>query len=162
MNKQELLDITRGERKRLDELLATLDARNLTTEGVIDNLSVKDLVAHIAAWERRLANALDASGRRETFDWPEAGYNISQFNVLNDRDFAAGRSRTLDDVLAESRAQHQRAFALVESLEDATLFGDARPEFNNRQIAVVVRANMDEHYGEHLDEIDAWLQNQRP
>lgn len=160
MNKQELLDLTRSERAALDELIAHLDADDLTTGGVIDGLSIKDVVAHITAWERRLADGIDAWRRGDTVAWPEPGYTMSQVDELNDRDFAAGRSRSLDDVLADSRAVYERALAIVEALAEDELF-TARPEFNGHPIAGIVRANMDEHYREHLDAIDVWIQGQR-
>jgi hypothetical protein len=160
MTKQELLDLTRRERAALDELVAHLDAGDLTTGGVIDSFSIKDVVAHITAWERRLANGLDAWRRGDPIHWPEPGYTIAQVDELNDRDFADNRERPLDDVLAESAMSYERTFALVESIDESEMFAPL-PAFGGHIVALIVRANMDEHYREHLDQIDVWIQGQR-
>jgi uncharacterized protein (TIGR03083 family) len=160
MNRDEILDLTRTERRALDELVAGLDADDLQTDGVMAGFSIKDVLAHIAVWERRMSNAIEAWRHGEKLEWPEPGYTIAQVDELNDRDFAAGRARSLDDVLRESRDSYARAISVVESVTDAEIDG-WREQFGRPQLTDIIRANMDEHYREHLDQIDVWIQGQR-
>jgi hypothetical protein len=161
MNKQELLDLTRSERAELDQIVAGLDGDDLTTDGVIEGLSIKDILAHIAAWERRAVTAIEHWQRGERFDWPEPGYTLAQTDELNNRDFAANRGLRLEEVLRESRAQYERMLALIASLSEDDLFSTERPGWRGASASQIIRANADEHYREHIDQIAVWLEGQR-
>jgi hypothetical protein len=126
----------------------------------MERFSVKDILAHIAAWERRMSIGIEAWRRGDKLEWPEPGYTIAQVDELNDRDFAAGRARSLDDVLRESRKEYRRALSVVEAVTDDEV-NAWKEAFGRPQLTDIIRANMDEHYREHLDQIDVWIQGQR-
>jgi uncharacterized protein (TIGR03083 family) len=153
--KEPLRVAIRSARAALDDRIAALTPDELTRPGVFDGHSVKDIVAHITAWERRLVNAIDAWKRGETPAWPEPGYTLDDTDRLNDRDFDANRDRPLDEVLAESRASYAAVMALVDSLMDTDLV-EPTASFRPFPLSLIIRANTDEHYVEHIEQIDAW------
>jgi hypothetical protein len=158
-SKEELRAITRSERQALDDRVATLDEGDLTTDGVIDGLSIKDVLAHITTWERRAVRRLGQWRRGEKVEWPEPGYSMDQMDDLNGRDFAANRDRPLADILRDAMESYDELLDLIEECGEGELF--ERPAtLGGIQPAQVIRANADEHYREHLDQIDAWLAGQ--
>jgi hypothetical protein len=161
VTKDELLARTREERTVLDELVAHLDADDLATPGVIDGQSVKDLLAHISAWERRICDAIDTWRRGETPAWPEPGATMADVDRLNARDFAAARGRPLADVLGESLASYGRLLRTVEAVDEVVLARVDGLPWSPWPLTTLVRANADEHYREHIDQIDVWVQGQR-
>jgi hypothetical protein len=52
MDQAELLKLIAESHDQMERLLASMDERQLTQPGVYDNLSVKDILAHLSAWER--------------------------------------------------------------------------------------------------------------
>src|SRR5437763_13638609 len=69
-NKTELLHKIREARAPLDTLLPQLSEEQMLQPGVEGKGSVKDLLAHITAWEQRLGRRLEAdrhTGEAETY-----------------------------------------------------------------------------------------------
>lgn len=156
LGKDALRPVIRSARAALDERIGALTPEQLTRDGVIEGLSVRDIVAHITAWERRLVAAVEAWQRGETPPWPEAGATLADTDRINDRDFAAGRGRPTGDVLAEARDSYGRVMAMIESLSDLDLTSQDK-SFRPFPLSLIIRANTDEHYLEHIEQIDAWL-----
>ncbi len=152
MTKDELLESMRAERSALDEIVEKLTEDELTAPVLEAGRSIKDVLAHITAWERQLVSWLDAAARGETPERPEPGYTFEDIDRLNERDFLADRDRPFAGV----RADAQRSFAGVlraveamsgDSLRDEQRFGWAAWQ--------VIRSNTDEHYREHRGAIEA-------
>ena len=158
-DKPSLLACTQGERARFDALVVSLDEATLTRDGAIEGLAVKDIVAHITAWEQRVVAGTEAALRGETPAWPEPGWTMDRMDELNNRDFAANRGRPPADVLAEARASYERASQLLESLGERDLFDGQRYAWTRGEPAWrFFDSNMGEHYREHREAIEAWLQ----
>jgi hypothetical protein len=149
MHKDELLANVHTERAALDSLASSLDDAALTAPALDNGHSVKDILAHISLWERLCARWIDAAARGQTPDRPE----VADVNATNARDHAASKDIPLDRVLAESSVTHQAVLDAVEALSEADLADDQRFGFPAWQL---VRANSDEHYREHIDQIAAW------
>ena len=149
MTKPELLALTRSERAALDALVASIDDAALTAPALDNGHSVKDVLAHISLWERLCAGWLQAVVRGETPDRPE----VIDVDATNARDHAATKDAPLADVLAESSVTYQALLDAVEALSEADLADEQRFGWPTWQL---VRANSDEHYREHIDQITAW------
>ncbi|TAK58303.1 MAG: ClbS/DfsB family four-helix bundle protein [Dehalococcoidia bacterium] len=150
MNKEELLQRVRADRARLDELVASLDGTRTVQPALEGGRSVKDVLAHVSAWERLCAGWLEAAARDET---PERA-EVRDVDAFNAATFAANRDRALADVRAESAASYAAIGAAIEATPDAELASDARFGWPAWQMA---SSNTDEHYREHIVQIEAWL-----
>ncbi len=150
MTKPELIAAIHRDRATLDALVASLSEEQMLAPVLDDGWSVKDLLAHIAAWEARCASWLEAVARGGTPERPE----VQNVDASNARDYAAARQRPLGDVLAASRAAHATMLRAVEALSEADLADETRFGWPAWQMA---SSNSDEHYREHIQQIEAWL-----
>jgi uncharacterized protein (TIGR03083 family) len=155
MNKAELLERTRSERAALDEVTAKLTEDELTSPVLEDGWSIKDVVAHLAVWERRIVREIGHYHRGERLTWPEPGHTLADVDKLNAQDLAASKERGLEDVLAESRQTYAGVIGMIEAMSDDEL-SRPTPWSGSRLLIELVRGNADEHYREHLDLIEAW------
>jgi hypothetical protein len=153
MNKPELLESIRRERARLDELIAPLDDDDLTTPGVVEQQSIKDLLAHVTAWEQ-LCLIWMRTGRRI-----EGPFTDESLNALNAEMFERDRNLTVADVRTRARRSYAEVLESVGAQSDEVLAAD--PAWApGRALWEVISSNTDEHYREHADQIDVWLQGQ--
>jgi len=150
MTKAELVANIERDRARLDELLAALDGARMTEPALDDGWSVKDALAHITSWEQLCLGWIRAGERRE------GPFTDDSLNALNARIYAENRDRPLVAVLARSRQSSAEILAVTESLSDEALA--APPAWApGRPLAEIISGNADDHYREHIDQINAWL-----
>jgi hypothetical protein len=150
MTKSELLDAVRRDRATLDALVASLSEAQLVAPELDAGWSVKDALAHISIWEWRCAGWLEAVGRGETPERPE----VQDVDGANARDYAAAKHQALREVLADSREAHAALLGSIDALPEADLADERRFGWPTWQMA---SSNSDEHYREHVDQIEAWL-----
>lgn len=169
-DKRDLIALTRRERGRLDDAIGALPVARLTEPALNDGWSVKDALAHVAAWEQRCLGWITSSLRgehpadRREF---EATYGdeakwAQVIDSFNARVYAENRERPLDDVLAEYRRSFAEMVQTLESLSEEDLFDGGRFAWTaGRPLALFVRGNADEHYAEHAEQIEALVKEQR-
>jgi len=155
-DKAALRAVTVQARAALDAELAGLSEEQMLEAGVIDDWSVKDVLAHIAGWERMFIGWLDALMRGERPDRP-ANIDEAWVNETNARLYRENGEKTLADVLAESRAAHEAMLALIDRLTEEELFDPNHfPWTRGHDMAPWLRGNADEHYAEHTVQLRAW------
>ena len=153
MTKDELLANILRDRAALDALIASLSEAQILATELDDGWSVKDLLAHIAAWEARCASWLEGVARGVTPERPE----VQNVDASNAHDYATAKQQPLSDVLAESGAAHAAMLRSVGALSEADLADETRFGWPAWQTA---SSNSDEHYREHIQQIEAWLARQ--
>ena len=153
MKRAEFLDSLRVERREWDRLLAQFGEARMEQVGVEGEWSLKDLIAHVAWYEREMVELFRA--RRL------AGSDLWRFphNQRNEAIYQSNRSRPLAEMLAEGRevfSQFLEGFASLtdEDLADPARFADMPPDWVPRD---VIAGNSYEHYREHIPVIRAWL-----
>src|SRR5260370_1537289 len=89
----------------LEEILAPLDEAQMTTPGVIGDWSIKDILAHITAWQHRLLTWLYAARHNEepTISGPDSEEEMDR---LNEQFYKENKSRPLADVLGDFRSSY--------------------------------------------------------
>ncbi|HEY6608399.1 MAG TPA: maleylpyruvate isomerase N-terminal domain-containing protein [Candidatus Limnocylindria bacterium] len=133
------------------EVLAEVDADLVTTPGVMEDWSVRDLVVHVAAWSEHGASALElATGSRGG----EFGYSKADTDAMNARFLADGRAIPPGAALAHE----ERAFAAlrdgVARLDPALLDMELG---NGDTVEAVIRYDGPDHYAEHTAHLRAWF-----
>lgn len=122
LRKVDLLDEIRRERAALDESLAGLTPRQMTTAGVTrGGWSVKDVLAHVVEWQQMNLDWYAAGQRGEKPAMPAPGYTLRELPRLNAMIYAKHHRRPLDAVLRDYRSYHERTVALITSLSDPDL-----------------------------------------
>jgi uncharacterized protein (TIGR03083 family) len=152
--KRQFLDMVREAWVEWEALLARVEPARLDEPGVAGDWSVKDVVAHIAWYEREMVGL---AGRRSL-----AGAS-PLWEIETDRRNALlrdeQRGRAPDVVLAEAREVHAEAVAALDTLTDADLaepgrFAGMPADWVPWQ---VIAGNTYAHYRAHAPALRAWL-----
>ncbi|MDQ6643973.1 MAG: ClbS/DfsB family four-helix bundle protein [Chloroflexota bacterium] len=158
MDKANVLETMQAERAKLDGLLATLSTEQMCQIALEHEWSVKDVLAHIATWERRCVDWTQAGLRGERPDKPEKGYTWEELDKLNEKTFLGNRERSLDDVQADARLAYQQLLEQVHALSEDDITNPQRfPWTDGRGLVPFIAANSYEHYQEHFEQIHKWL-----
>jgi hypothetical protein len=161
MTKSKILKLIQSEREALESVLAGLSEEQMTQPGVENNWSVKDIMAHITDWERRMVGWIVESLRGEVPQRPAPGMNWDNLDRLNQQTYMLNRDRELGDVLAEFQRSYEGALRTVEALTEDDLIDPQRFEWRGGDpMWHMVAANTWEHYEEHRESMDRWLQEE--
>jgi predicted RNase H-like HicB family nuclease/uncharacterized damage-inducible protein DinB len=116
--RRELLARLAAERAALLGQLVGLDERTLVEEPVVEDWTVKDLLAHVAAWDRWEDRTMRCMAVGEVPDLTA----VRDFDASNAVFVAEWRDRTLDEVLTELQAARADWMAWLESLPEEEFF----------------------------------------
>jgi hypothetical protein len=113
---------------------------------------VREILIHIAAWDREMTPALERIGRGEA-PYPDGAYD--DFDGWNARFVEARTGAKPAEIVADLEASH-RGFMAVASRLDESLFGaDGRAR-------ALVDGIAPQHYREHAAQIRQWRQDGVP
>jgi hypothetical protein len=157
MSKQELLAQIRSERGFLDGTLARLTHSQMLIPGVDGIWSVKDALAHISTWERRMISWVGSHLRGE----PPAIPLPWDVDRMNAESYALDKDKPLSDVLEEFRLSYWDSLALVESLSEDQLQQVYSETWPMGPIWTGIADNMNTHYRDHRLDILKWLESQK-
>ena len=165
MDRIKLLNMIRTERARWETLLAEMGEAQMTQGGVEGEWSVKDIVAHVTAYERWVVARLQSALRGERLRLEIDQLDLNQRNA---RIFEENRKRPLHDVLAESRQVFQQLLNLVQALSDEDLIDPHRLEpffdplwTDGLPVWKCIAVDSYEHYRQHIPSIRTWLDKSR-
>lgn len=132
--------------------------------GVLGVWSVKDIVAHVTAWDKRGTRWIEAFGRGEPFVMPEEGYTWAEVDALNARTYAEHRHDRLEDVLRAFHEAFPPLLAAAEALTQAQI-NQPLTYHDGRRLQTIHGGKLIvwryQHYREHAAHIKAWLSNLR-
>ncbi len=156
----DLLRRIRDSRAALEQMVARLGEVQLTTPG-LDGWSVKDHLAHVAAWEESLLALLEGRDRNAAIgidpsSAESANHDVDALNAIIQR---RSRERSLADVLATFRETHGRVLAMLAKLTDADLlrpYSHYQPNVEPRDPRPVI-GWIDGNTWEHYDEHSTWI-----
>jgi hypothetical protein len=154
MTKTELVANIRRDRAALDALLGEIDDARTLEPSLDAGWSVKDVLAHISAWERACTGWLETVARGATPERPE----VRDVDATNAGYYERAKDAPLAEVAAESAASYDALLAAVERLSDADLDDETRFGFPMWRM---IDGNSGEHYREHIEQIGAWLERPR-
>ena len=162
MNKTEFLKILQTERAQWNALLAEVDESRMTSPDAAGNWSVKDIVAHITAYEKGLVAWLGAASRGEVLELPD----LDQPNVdrRNAEIFSKNQARSLNDIRQEAQQVFAQLLSLVEALPEADLLEPERSDWfvkprwqTSRPLWMCIADDSYKHYHQHRADIRARL-----
>jgi len=153
-SKQELLKSIREERKRLEDALKGISPSDTVKASRPDDWSVKDLLAHIAAWEKKLLKWYETGLRGEKQTMPQ--WNTpGLIDEINLKIYQRNRDRQLDDVLQEFRESYKQILKTVESIPEDGMFTSGKYDWTGEgTLADYIIANTSRHYAEHLATVE--------
>jgi uncharacterized damage-inducible protein DinB len=143
-------------REQLLESFAGLSDEEMLEPGVTGSWSTKDVLTHVAAWDRVTSEAFRAmleGERHPMLEWDVDG--VQQFN---EQTYEANKSRDLNDVLTELNASREELTEFLRDLDSVKMFAPAPgDEHADMSIAAMVSVQVD-HDQEHAEMIEEWRQ----
>ncbi|HEU5201094.1 MAG TPA: DinB family protein [Ktedonobacterales bacterium] len=153
MNKETFLKTLQTTRAQWEALLKEIDEARMTRPGVEGAWSMKDIIAHVAWYEREMIGILQERALVGSSLWvlPNAERNAAIFDQ--------NRDRSLQDVLTEARRVYAELLEALQPLAEEDLIDPSRYRDMPADWVPwkVFADNTYDHYAAHIPAIRAWL-----
>jgi hypothetical protein len=160
----ELLAEIARERAALDAVLAQVSDRDKRSMAITPGgWTVKDVIAHMAAWQAMMLAWYTAGLGRQQVAVPAPGYSWRETPRLNQAIYRKHRRQSLRAVTDDLDRNHERIIGLVEELSDRELLTVGRYAWMGPSwtLSDYVRANTASHYRWARRHIAGWVRAQR-
>ena len=159
MRRADLLAELDSENANWEHLLAEIGEDRMEEPGVAGAWSIKDVVAHLAAWRRRTVGRLEAVAKGQPEPAPAWPAELRQDDEVNEWFHARDRAKSLPQVLSESRSVFQQLRSAIEKLPDEVLEDPERLPW--MQGTPLSGSTLFGHFHEeHEADMRAWLSRQ--
>jgi hypothetical protein len=162
MNKNKFLHILRSERTQWEDLLSEVGISRMELTGAAGEWSVKDIVAHISAYEQGLVEWLRAASCGETVEFPVLDH--PDLDYRNQLIYSVNRARTLEDVLQEAEEVFRELIQIVASLSEEELLDPDKTAWfvvhrwkEARPLWRCIADDSYNHYKQHVESVREWL-----
>jgi len=162
-DKQKLLDLMGAEYDFVERTLM-LVPENLIEQPDVEGIwSVKDTVAHLSAWHRRVLTWLENARQGVAGEHPvepEPGFTWDDEDAINAQSYEQDKDRLWDDVLADFHWTFEALYKETEELTEAELFSKAGLSlFFRDPLWGYIAYNTFFHYRTHIEPVRAWLRD---
>lgn len=168
MDKVQTLTMIRKEHANLESLVAPLSELQLCAATLEGQRSIKDILAHIAAWERLCTHWIEdlLPGKPSPLSDSPLSERGENEDVLNERLYLENRDRPLRKVQEDFHQAYQtflnQVQAAFQALSDEDLNDPHRfPELEGHSLSALIAGNSYSHYREHAEQIQRWLGNEQ-
>jgi catechol 2,3-dioxygenase-like lactoylglutathione lyase family enzyme len=152
MTSEGLLELVRVSWEEFNTALEGVDSNRLVEPGAHGTWSVKDILAHIAWWEKHMLVGIDTSK-----DKPDP-IEFNNVDRTNEMTYQANKDRTVDDVCTEFFETHVQVIDQLGRLSDEDTVGTDRTEWlGDVRLWIYVAYNTFDHYPRHAEKISEWL-----
>lgn len=151
MDRNELLNRMREGRSELEDAIAQFNKRDLTEPLLPNGWSVKDVIAHIGFWERRIANlyAILSGG-----DVPEDTIGAGGLDDLNARVYEENQFLPLGIIQVNEEEAFSALLAIAETAPNHDLFDPQRFAWSQGHPFVEwIIENSYGHYDDHVPDL---------
>lgn len=142
--------------KQYSALMTLIDSLDTSAceQPVVGEWAVKDVLAHLTAWQSLFMGWHESGLRGETPVMPASGYNWSQTPALNQAIYTAHCRETLSEARSAFEASHQRLMELVNALSNEDIFERGRfPWTRQNALSTYLIPATSSHYHWALTEI---------
>ena len=160
MNKSELVNWFQDRYGQWEALLDEIGLARMEQPGVTSDWSMKEMVAHLTGWNRRLADQMQAAHRGEPEPpppWPADMEDEDDINAWIDE---SNRGRTLAEVMEEMRQVHQQIVTVLEDQPEDVRIDFIEPKFYLVWVGGVrfhIAEFFDHFQDDHETDVRAWL-----
>jgi len=155
--KSDLISTIQQARQELERLLSEIPEEDMRKPGVSGDWSIKDLLAHLTAWQDFTMYRLRYA---EEGTLPPIPPLVSEddFDKQNEKYFSQHQDTSLADVLINFRNTHQKMLAYIHQMDESFLNSKLPEEwFGGGSVIRLIMANTSWHDIEHLASIEKWL-----
>jgi hypothetical protein len=161
-SKRQMLELLKEELTHWERMLAGLRDEQITDREVTEGRSVKDIIAHLMAWQQVSIARLEAARREvepELPEWlggsdPEDEDNI---DLYNDRIYETYRDQPWSEVFQSWRRGFLRFLEAGEAVPEEDLVNDEKYPWLKGYPPLAVLEGSSEHHKEHRESIESWL-----
>jgi hypothetical protein len=154
MTKQELIERIEQDWAKLQSSLDGLTEEQMHASGVVGTWSIKDILAHITAWQSRLITAMFKAARGFTPETTEGGATVDQ---LNEKWYREMKDRPFEQVWDDLDSSYHQLLKRIDSLSDQDLFDPQRFAWmRGDPFSTYIAGDSYEHYAEHAAQIEEW------
>jgi hypothetical protein len=165
-DKQGILIALREEFNRWEALLASLSEEQITAPQLPENWSIKDVIAHLRAWQQRSIARLEAallSRAPEYPPWPaQFDPEAERINDLNAWLYATYRDQPWSSVQRDWREGFLRFLELGEAIPEKDLLDAGRYTWLEGYALFDVLQGSYEHHREHAEYLEPVIARLRP
>lgn len=159
--REDLLNTIRALHVEIERDVAEAGEERAIQPGNFEDLSLKDVIAHLTGWRWRTVARLEAglSGGEPEVHWPAHLNEDDHTDEINNWFYETNRDKPLADILAESRETFDRVERAIAALPEDDLFQPNRfPWLEGYTLGPAVVEGTYEHYHiDHEPEIRDWL-----
>lgn len=161
MSKQILLKEIRDARAHLLAAIKGLSEDEMRQPGVAGYWSVKDILAHLVAWEAELVTALSRKLSRRSKDAPRIVL-IDDIDEWNAEQYHLNAPRPLSVILEDFHGVHKYLLRAVEDLDERVLETPMYFEWmEGEPLAYLIRDIAVWHEEEHAEDIHRWREQKK-
>ncbi len=127
--------------------------------GAVGIWSVKDVLAHLVAWEAELVTVLSQLEQHK--QRAPRIVEIEDIDEWNEEQYRIYAARPLDLIVEDFRGVHKHLINTLESLDDRVLDNNRMwPWMEGEPLSYLIAENAVWHEEEHADEIEVWREAQ--
>ena len=145
------------ERRLFEATLDELSDEQMTVDSVIDNWTVKDILAHVTAWEVLLLEWIDMAYAGHSPDMPEPGQWTPYIEKFNRANYLENLNKPLAEVRQNFDQVYEKVLEAFRSLPEEDEDPLWHLWYNNEPPWILFRT-FPEHYEEHRRQIAARFQ----
>ncbi len=146
MRVDELIHTLQQERSWIDSMIAQLTYEQMEIPGVEADWSVKDIIAHLAAWEQRGTQWIEwarAVAQGDQSQVTQAGYSAKDVDHLNRETWLQNKDSSVESVLDNFRQSFLPLLTQIQMLRDCDL-------------ETIIQADWTDHKSVTVGEIVTW------
>lgn len=156
IDRKVLLEQIQSERKILEAALDQVDHQAYLEPLFAGGWSIKDVLAHLVAWEQRMITWV---GQAAEGVLPEMPGSEEAVDDLNTQSYQQTKDLPLEEVLKAYEVSYPQALAVAEHTPEEVLFTHGLIEGRENPFWITVAANTCWHYKEHREALDQVLSN---
>lgn len=153
MNRSELLTSIYEGRAELEEALGRFERHDLTRALLPNGWSIRDVIAHIGFWERRMVVLYDILGAGQT---PQDAIGEESLDQLNARVYEENHLLPVGIVQINEAEAYRALLGIAETAPEIDLFDPHRfPWTEGEPFYRWIATNTYEHYADHVPDLRA-------
>lgn len=153
MQKNDVVDELRAARTELMAALEGLTPEQMRMAGAVGIWSVKDVLAHLTAWESELVTALNQATKKRA---PQIVL-IDDLDEWNAKQYHISAARSAESILVDFESVHNILCNMVAGYNEQALFDRLRyPWMEGEHLVFLIEENATLHEQEHTEDILAW------
>jgi len=146
-SKQQLLDEISKEKTILNTALEAIDSSKISLPGACSDWSVKDIISHLAEWQKMVLSWYQTGLAGKTPEVPGKGYKWSQLPELNHAIYERYKDYSWNEVQELFKSSEARVMYMITDTDEKTLLEPGlQPWMNKNTLIAYLGSCTASHY----------------